>query len=114
MNHNEKEQQFKQRQQTLEQREQEIRLRELELEIARETQETDPPLYQTRKENLGKKSITPWRKKLLLMGKLFALMVVVFVATKIAYWLALGIMISSITWVSYKLFLEREPSNNKK
>ncbi len=107
MNYNEEYQQLKRR-------EQEIRLRELELEIARETQETDPPLYQTRKENLGKKSITPCWKKFLFMGKLFMVMVVVFVATRIAYWLALGIMIISITWASYKLFLEREPSNNKK
>ena len=114
MNYNEEEQQLKQRQQALEQREQEIRLRELELEIARETQETEPPLYQTRKENLAQKTITPWWKKLLFVGKLFVLMVVVFVATKLAYWLALGILVSSITWVSYKLFLEREPSNNKK
>ena len=48
------------------------------------------------------------------MGKLFMIMVVVFVATKLAYWLALVIMISSITWASYKLFLERKQSNNKK
>ena len=114
MNYNEENQQLKQREQALKQREQEIRLRELELEIARETQETDPPLYETRKENLGKKSITHWRKNLLFMGKLFIIMVVVFVATKLAYWLALVIMISSITWVSYKLFLERKPSNKKK
>ncbi|MDJ0846548.1 hypothetical protein [Crocosphaera sp.] len=114
MNYNEEEQRLKQRQQALEQREQEIRLRELELEIARETQETEPPLYQTRKENSGKKSIIPWWKKLLFVGKLFVLMVVVFVATKIAYWLALGILVSSVTWASYKLFLEGEPSNNKK
>ncbi|MGK7955644.1 MAG: hypothetical protein AB4063_10350 [Crocosphaera sp.] len=114
MNYNEEDQQLKRQQQALEQREQAIRLRELELEIARETQEREPPLYQTRKENLEKKSTTSWWKKLLFMSKLFALMVVVFVATRIAYWLALGILVSSITWVSYKLFLERDTSNNKK
>ena len=96
MNYNEEDQQLKQR-------EQEIRLRELELEIARETQETDPPLYQTRKENLGKKSITHWRKNLLFMGKLFMIMVVVCVATKIAYWLALVQLSKNNPPVTYDL-----------
>ena len=42
MNYNEEDQQLKQR-------ELEIRLRELELEIARETQETDPPCIKQEK-----------------------------------------------------------------
>ena len=49
MNYNEEDQQLKQREQALKQREQEIRLRELELEIARETQETDPPCIKQEK-----------------------------------------------------------------
>ncbi|MGK7938863.1 MAG: hypothetical protein AB4062_01620 [Crocosphaera sp.] len=114
MNHNEEEQQLKQREQALQQREQEIRLRELELEIFRRTQETEPPLYQTTKENPVEKPRKLWLKKLIGVSKFFALIVVVFVALRIAYWLALGIMIGSMTWASYKLFLEGNSSKNKK
>ncbi|MEA5533071.1 hypothetical protein [Crocosphaera sp. XPORK-15E] len=95
-----------QREKMLIEKEQELRLRELEMEIFRESQAQEPPLYQTKKNEPTDKKVKAWPKKIMLIAKFFVLMVTVFVAIRIASWLALGIMIGAISLASYKLFIE--------
>ncbi|MEA5510980.1 hypothetical protein VB715_14495 [Crocosphaera sp. UHCC 0190] len=99
-----------QREKILFEKEQELRLRELEMEIFRESQAQEPPLYQTQKNEPTAKKGKAWPRKIILIAKCFVLMVTVFVAIRIASWLALGIMIGAISWASYKLFIEGDNS----
>lgn len=106
MENNDKDRALQQREKALQEKEQELRLRELEAEIFRESHAQEPPIYQTQKEQPTKNQGKPWPQKLMTIVKFFVLMVTIFVAVKIAYWVALGIIIGSIAWMSYKLFLE--------
>lgn len=108
-NHN-PEEDLRRREQELKEREMSVRLRELEAEVygkseathaeaAREVEVvTDvPPTRSSFKRGL---------RKVVNIGKFLALVVAVVVAVKIAVWLAMAIMIGSIAYVAYELFLK--------
>ncbi|MGQ4645998.1 DUF3040 domain-containing protein [Lyngbya aestuarii] len=98
------------RQQELEEREQAIRLRELEAELYRK----EPPLYQTVSQDSQEKReslLKQWQRKLGRVAKFAALILVVIASYKIAVQLAGIIIVGTIAFVSYKLFLESDKSD---
>lgn len=105
------EEDLRRREQELKEREMSVRLRELESEVygkpegdpsaAREVEVvTDvPPTKSSFKRTL---------RKMVNVGKFLAVVVAVVVAVKIAMWLAMAIMIGSIAYISYELFLKND------
>lgn len=90
------------REQELKEREQIIRLREMEEELY---QPPLSPTHSTTQHQPAEKA--PKRgKKLVKIGKFFLLVVAVIVGMKVASWLAGAIIVGSIAFVGYKLFLE--------
>ena len=102
--HEDKEKQLQQREKEIEAREQAIRLRELEAEIYN----NEPPLYQTTKQERSEGKFKIWLKKTVNIAKFFGIVIGVVVAVKIAYWLALVIMIGGVSWIGYKVFIEKD------
>ncbi|MBD2310383.1 hypothetical protein H6G20_01635 [Desertifilum sp. FACHB-1129] len=93
---------FERRERELKEREQMIRLREIESELY---QPASTPVYSTTKHQPPEKTAKRW-KKLANIGKFFLLVVAVIVGMKVASWLAGAIIVGSIAFVGYKLFLE--------
>jgi hypothetical protein len=99
------------RQKELEQRERILREREVELRLQKmetDIHATHAAFHQPVKHQPDQK---PWMKKLILGGKLFAFGVVTLVAVRIASVLAGFIIVGTLGWVSYKLFLESKKTN---
>jgi Flp pilus assembly protein TadB len=97
-----REEQLKRRELELQERERQIRLRELEAEIYQQ----QPPLHQTTKHQPPQKAKKPWLRKLVNIGKFFALVVVVILSFRIALWLAYASMVLGIAFIAYKLFFD--------
>lgn len=107
-NHN-PEEDLRRREQDLKEREMSVRLRELETEVygqskaaraaARDVEVvTDMPPTQA--------SFKGTLRKIINVGKFLAIVVAVVVAVKIAVWLAMAIMIGSVAYIAYELFLK--------
>lgn len=94
------------REQELRAREKALRLRELEAEIS----SVDPPLHRTVKHEREDK-LQSWKKKLIVGGKFFALVVAGIVSVKVATWLAGLVIVGAVIWFTYKLFFESETTN---
>jgi Flp pilus assembly protein TadB len=97
-----REEQLKRRELELQERERQIRLRELEAEIYQE----QPPLHQTTKHQPPQKPQKSWLRKLVNVGKFFALVVVVILSIRVALWLAYALMVLGIAFIAYKLFFD--------
>ncbi|WP_299493485.1 hypothetical protein [Acaryochloris sp. IP29b_bin.137] len=112
-NHN-PEEDLRRREQELKEREMSVRLRELEAEVygKSETSHTEarevevvtdvPPTKSSFKRTL---------RKIVNVGKFLAVVVAVVVAVRIAMWLAMALMIGSIAYISYELFLKGDRSS---
>ncbi|NES87403.1 MAG: DUF962 domain-containing protein [Moorea sp. SIO2B7] len=105
---NDKHNELQRREKELEERERSLRLRELEAEIYQREKAQDPPLYETRKDNPPDSKLKRWGRKLANVGKFLAVVIGVVVTMRIAYWLALMVMVTGIGWISYKIFLESD------
>lgn len=105
--HEDKQKELQQREEEIKAREQAMRLRELEAEIYN----NQPPLYQTTKQERAEAKFKIWLKKTVNIAKFFGFVIGVIVAVRIAYWLALMIMIGGVSWIGYKLFLESDESD---
>lgn len=107
------EENFRRREQDLKERELDIRLRELEHEIDKDSQSPVEPgptaahevEVTTDEPNAGRKKRSMTRK-IMNVGKLFVLMCVVIAAMRIAYWLATLIMVGTIIFTAYMLFVK--------
>jgi hypothetical protein len=102
-NHNSREEELRRREEVLKARELEIRLRELEAEIEKQH---EPPVQPTRKHAQKSPKELVWYQRLPNVVKLGVVFVAVIVAVNIAHWLATIVIVGTIAWVSYKLFLE--------
>jgi hypothetical protein len=109
-NPNEKEQDLARREKEILERERALRLQEMETEIYQEQnyQKGDAPFVQTRKDNPPEGKMKQWLRKAVNVGKFLGVVVAVIVAVKVAYWLALTIMVAGVGFVAYKLFLENK------
>lgn len=104
---NDQEKELKRREQELLDRERSIRLREIEAELYKQ----EPPLHQTvplKPEQESEGWLKRWQRKAVKVGKFAALIVVVIVSYKIAIGLAGVIIVGTVAFVSYKLFLESD------
>lgn len=101
-----REQELQRRELELQEREREIRLRELEAEIYQE----QPPIHQTTKHEPPQKPKKPWLRKLVNIGKFFALVVVVILSIRVALWLAYASMVLGIAFIAYQLFFDGKRS----
>jgi len=104
---NDKDKALQRREQELQEREQAIRLRELEAELYQK----EPPLYQTVSQEKRENWLKQWQRKLGRVAKFAALILVVIASYKIAVQLAGVIIVGTIAFVSYKLFLESDKSD---
>lgn len=97
------------REQELQERERSIRLREIETELYQQ----QPPMHQTVPLKQQQKSegwLKRWQRRILKLGKFAALIVVVVISYKVAVQLAGVIIVGTIAFVSYKLFIESDKS----
>ncbi|NEP01382.1 MAG: DUF3040 domain-containing protein [Symploca sp. SIO2E9] len=98
------------RERELQEREHSIRLREIEAELYKQ----QPPLHQTVPLQKPQKSegwLKRWQKRMVRLGKFAALIVVVVISYKVAVQLAGVIIVGTIAFVSYKLFIESDKSD---
>ena len=98
------------REKALQERERAIRLRELESELYQQ----DLPLQKTvplqpKKQTEG--WLKRWQRRLFKLGKFAALIIVVIISYKLAVQLAGVIIVGTIAFVSYKLFIEPDKSD---
>lgn len=97
------------REKELQERERSIRLREIETELYQQ----QPPMHQTVPLKQQQKSegwLKRWQRRILKLGKFAALIVVVVISYKVAVQLAGVIIVGTIAFVSYKLFIESDKS----
>ena len=99
--HQSKEQELKNREEELKEREIKVRMRELESEL-----EASTPVKPTVKHK-GALSFG-WYNRLPKLVQFGLLVVGVIVAIRVATWLAGVLLLFTIGWVFYKLFLERD------
>lgn len=97
-----KEAELKRREAQLRERELQIRMRELEAELSDATPVQPTVIHSESPRRLKK----PWYKKLPDVAKFFLMVVTVFVAIRVAAWLATAVIVLSLGWVGYKFFLE--------
>jgi hypothetical protein len=108
---NDREAELRQREADLKKREMDIRLRELEAELYQQPPATPTPhvevqtVYPTSKER-SESQWQRWMRSLGNFGKFCLLLLVVFVAIRVSFWLANIIIIGSVAFVAYKLFFE--------
>ncbi|MBF2063554.1 MAG: hypothetical protein IGS39_03855 [Calothrix sp. C42_A2020_038] len=91
----------------LRQKETELRLRELESKINQE----DVNFYQTTKIKDKETGAKLWQSRAIIGLKLFGLLVVGIALVRVASFLASALIVSTLVFVGYKLFLEKR---NKK
>ena len=106
--HHDRAQDLERRQQELEQREQLLRLKELENELYEQNKTEEPPLYPTRKENPPLSKLKRWRRKLVLTTKFIGFAIVTLITVKIAYSLAIMIMLGGLGWLGYQMFIAKD------
>lgn len=109
--HNDQENELKFREEELKKREQLLRLKEIEAEIHEKQKAQEPPFYPTKKENPPEGFLKRWGRKLANIAKFFGFIIATVVTIKIAYTLSLVIMVAGISWISYKIFLDKDISN---
>lgn len=88
------------RERELQQRERELRLREIESEIYQQ----EPQVHQTQKHQKPEGQLNKWGRKLARFGKFLAVVIAVVITIRIAYWLALVMMVGGIAWLGYEIF----------
>lgn len=86
----------------LKEREHALRLREIEAEI------NQPPVYETVKHKEGERAPKRWYGKLVPIVQFLGIVVAVVVAMRVAAALAYVFIVGAISWIAYKLFLERD------
>ncbi len=101
-----RENEVQRRERELQAREQALRLRELETEIAQRL------LYQTVKHREPETRLDRRDRQFATVGKFLALVIVVVVTIKLVTWLATVVIVGTVAWVAYKLFLERDRSKH--
>lgn len=109
-NHN-SEEDLRRREQELKDREMSVRLRELEAEAYGKSETAQPSARDVEVVTdvpPTQSSIKRTLRKIVNVGKFLAVVVAVVVAVKIAVWLAMAIMIGSIAYISYELFLKND------
>ena len=102
------EKELERRQQQLEKREQLLRLRELENEIYEQDKKTEPPVYPMRKEKPTENRLKRWRRKIVFATKFLGFAIVALITVKIAYSLAIVIMVFGIGWLGYNMVKETD------
>ncbi len=99
---NDKERELKRLEEDIKKREQALRLREMEAEI------NEPPLYKTVKHEQSEGKLQQWGRKLVMLGKFLAIVLVVVVTIQVGIKLAYALIIGAIAWVGYKIFFESD------
>lgn len=96
-----REDELRRREEAIKEREIQVRMRELEAEL-------DPtPIHPTTKHKaVSEKKGRLWYKRIPNVFKFFLFVIAVIVAIRIAAWLTTTILILSIAWVGYKVFLD--------
>lgn len=101
-----KDEELRSREQELARREQEIRLRELEAEL----HQPQPPVMPTSKLEPKKRKRPKWLRKVVNVSKFLGLvlgaLILVRVASVLAWYAVAAILVGAIAFVGYKLFLE--------
>ncbi len=100
-----REQDLRQREAELRERELSVRLKEMEMELQkakgdRLSTEVEPPTTRPGR-------IRRWRRNAIEGLKLFAVVVAVIVAIRVAYWLASVMVVLGIAYLLYKFYFER-------
>ncbi|MEO1093910.1 MAG: hypothetical protein AAFX01_03300 [Cyanobacteria bacterium J06638_28] len=100
-----REEELRRREEAIKAREIQIRMRELEAEL-------DPtPVHPTTKhKTTSKQKSQLWHKRIPNIVKFFLFVIAVVVALRIAAWLTTAVLVLSIAWVGYKVFLESNPN----
>jgi hypothetical protein len=98
--HESKEAELRRREESLKKREVDIRMRELEAELS------NPAVLPTSQQPKTGLNHKLWYRRLNRVGQFFLLVIGVIVAVRVAAWLATLLLLLSVSWVAYKLFLE--------
>ncbi|MGF1576638.1 MAG: hypothetical protein ACFCU9_12010 [Cyanophyceae cyanobacterium] len=88
----------------LKQREQSLRLREIENELLQQRDPEVDVVVQTVRLRPHQTTLSRWRRKASIGIKLFAILVVAVVGIKLGTWLAIGVVLGGVGWLTYKAF----------
>jgi hypothetical protein len=82
-----------------------IRLREMEVELYKNQ---NIPFYQTEKLQKSEGKFKHFLRKIVKFAKFLGIVVCVVIAIKLALSLTLILMVLVISWISYKIFVQKE------
>ena len=100
---NPNEQDLQQREADLRDRELALKLKEMEQELSR-VKQTNPRRQQPSKPATMPSRLRRWRRNAIEGVKLFAVVVGVVAAVRVAYWLASIVLVLGVSYLIYKLF----------
>jgi negative regulator of sigma E activity len=106
-----REEELRLREEALRARELQIRMRELEAEldpvpVQSKVQQARVQQGETYKHEETSRRRRPWYRRLPELAKFILIVIAVVVAVRLAVWLATAVLVLTVGWVAYKLFLE--------